>query len=91
MTMIKRTAPDCSQNVAFTVDEVTLLDKLVKNKPALRAKKKTISDYIVKLACLGGYLNRASDSEPGNKVIWRGLARLTDINLGFELARQRCG
>jgi len=35
------------------------------------------------IARLGGYLARANDSPPGNMVIWRGLSRLTDIEMGF--------
>jgi hypothetical protein len=30
-------------------------------------------------------LARAGDPPPGNVVIWRGLARLTDIELGAEI------
>jgi len=37
--------------------------------------------------CLGGYLNRASDGLPGITVVWRGMARPTDIALGYEIAR----
>lgn len=37
------------------------------------------------------YLARANDSPPGNMVVWRGLSRLTDINLGFLLAIQNVG
>jgi hypothetical protein len=40
---------------------------------------KTISHYLIKIARLGGYLARANDAPPGNKVIWRGLSRLTSI------------
>jgi hypothetical protein len=47
--------------------------------------KKDLSYYLMKLARLGGYLARASDPPPGNTVIWRGLSRLTDISLGFNL------
>ena len=39
---------------------------------------------------MGGYLARASDPPPGNMVMWRGLARLTDIVIGFEMAKT-CG
>ncbi|MFM7594517.1 MAG: hypothetical protein ACKO85_22205 [Isosphaeraceae bacterium] len=39
------------------------------------------------LAKLGGYLGRNRDAPPGNMVLWRGIARLTDIHLGFCLAR----
>jgi hypothetical protein len=44
-----------------------------------------------KLARLGGYLARASDSPPGNMVIWRGLSRLTDIELGAMIGARLVG
>ncbi len=40
---------------------------------------------------VGGYLNRASDAPPGNTVIWRGMSRLTDIELGFLLGTENVG
>jgi hypothetical protein len=49
--------------------------------------------YLVKVARLAGYLARGRDPPPGSMVVWRGLARLTDIGLGAMLARPapRCG
>jgi hypothetical protein len=52
-----------------------------------RSGKKSLPSYIIKVARLGGYLARANDPPPGNTVMWRGLARLTDIELGFDLAK----
>ncbi|MFL9907827.1 hypothetical protein [Paraburkholderia sp. RL17-337-BIB-A] len=46
---------------------------------------------VFKLAQLGGYLARAGDPPPGNTVMWRGMRRLTDIQLGYELAMKRGG
>jgi hypothetical protein len=43
------------------------------------------------VARLGGYLARANDGPPGNLVIWRGLARRTDIAIGFQLGAQAVG
>ena len=43
------------------------------------------------MARLGGYLARASDSPPGNTVMWRGLSRLTDITLGAMLRAKLVG
>ena len=40
---------------------------------------------LTKRARLGGYLARASDPLPGNIVMWRGLSRLTDIQIGVEI------
>lgn len=86
MTMIKRILPNEKPSIAFTQLEQRILDRLVPDRPEA-SKKKSISDYVIKLAQLGGYLARASDSPPGNKVIWKGLTRLTDIELGFMLAQ----
>ena len=44
---------------------------------------------VIKLAQLGGYLARASDPLPGNIVMWRVMRRLTDIQIGYELALKR--
>jgi len=38
---------------------------------------------------LGGHLARASYPPPGNTVIWRGLARLTDIEFGAGIRAVR--
>jgi alpha-glucosidase len=48
-------------------------------------------NYITKLARLGGYLARAHDPPPGNTVIWRGMSRLTDIELGIMIGVQLVG
>ena len=70
LTMLNRSAPDALATLAFTETETVLLDRLVKDKYHVRRKK--LSYYLVKLARLGGYLNRANDPPPGNTVMWRG-------------------
>jgi hypothetical protein len=48
--------------------------------------------YTRKLTRLGGYLGRSRDPPPGIAVLWRGLSRLADIELGMEVAtRPACG
>jgi hypothetical protein len=89
MTMINRVAPAASPLVALTNVETELLDRLVPT--VIKRPQATLSTYLVKIAQLGGYLNRAKDSPPGNTVMWRGLSRLTDIELGFLLAVQLVG
>jgi hypothetical protein len=61
-----------------------LLDHLVPDKRD-PSDRKSISRYIIKIARLGGYLARANDPAPGNIVMWRGLSRLTDIELGAHV------
>jgi hypothetical protein len=89
MTMLNRVAPAAPPLVALTNIETQLLDRLIPT--TIERRKATLSTYLVKIARLGGYLNRAKDSPPGNTVMWRGLARLTDIELGFLLAVQLVG
>ena len=90
MTMLNRSAQAVPQRFVLTPLEIELLDRLVVDKN-LSKERKTASDYLTKIAQLGGYLARANDPPPGNTVMWRGLTRLTDIELGFSLATENCG
>jgi hypothetical protein len=87
MTMIQRADPEVTASAAITTQEQAILDKLFGNPE----KPEGISAYLVRIARLGGYLARASDPPPGNTVMWRGVARLTDIHLGFLLAKGDVG
>lgn len=90
LTMIRRTAPEAPASVALTDTEQKLLDQLLPD-PSSQNTPGTVSDYILKIAKLGGYLARAKDHPPGNQVIWRGLRRLADIEIGFLAALKSCG
>jgi hypothetical protein len=89
MTMLNRSAPDAPPNLALSDTEISVLDRLVSDKSGSR--RKTLSDYLTKIARLGGYLARASDPPPGNMVMWRGLSRLTDIALGAIVGAEIVG
>jgi len=91
MTMLRRALPDAAPEMALTATEIYLLDQLVNDKPNARPSGNAVSLYLIKLARLGGYLARAKDPPPGNTVMWRGLSRLTDIQLGFILGTQLVG
>ena len=84
MTMMNRETEEISPKIALTRDEIQILDHL---KPGPGKAPKTLSSYITKIARLGGYLARASDPPPGNKVIWRGMEKLAMIQIGFELGK----
>ena len=87
MTMMRRAAPEAVPQLVPTKAEIDILDRLVPDKDKSPSGGPTLSSYLTKVAQLGGYLARTRDPPPGNTVIWRGLSRLTDINLGFMLAR----
>jgi hypothetical protein len=83
---VNRAAPDAAAVLALTRMEITLLDCLVPDQGSARTGRQALSVYLTKVARLGGYLARSKDPPPGNTVMWRGLARLTDIELGATLA-----
>lgn len=91
MTMLNRSAPTAAADLALTVAEIDLLDHLVKDKDRQSLRRKTLSHYLIKIARLGGYLARANDPPPGNTVMWRGLSRLTDIELGAIIGAKIVG
>jgi Transposase DNA-binding len=85
VTMINRSASKANPRLAITAQEIALLDRLVPDKGS-SSPCATLSAYLIKVARLGGYMARTRDPPPGTVVIWRGLARLTDIALGATLA-----
>lgn len=91
MTMLNRSSPNALPQTALTDPELRLLDHLVKDRGGDRPRRSTLSHYVVKIARLGGYLARANDPPPGNTVIWRGLSRLTDIELGAAIEAKIMG
>jgi hypothetical protein len=89
LTMINRVAENSAPEIAFTPLEIDLLNRLTQRRSKVRAA--TLHDCLTQLAKLGGYLARAGDGPPGNMVMWRGMTRLTDIELGFQLGSQDVG
>jgi len=85
--MVNRADPEAPASLVFTETELQIMDTL-SSKPHPTGK---ISYYLNAVARLGGYLDRKSDPPPGNMVLWRGFARLTDIHLGFALAARLVG
>ena len=91
MTMLQRANKDEKPTAVFTENELNILDNLVKPKRLETSQPRSLSNYIRKMAKLGGYLAQASDPPPGNLVIWRGFSRLNDIHLGMLLAKGNAG
>ena len=91
LTMLNRSTRHASPNLAFTPLEIDLLNRLAPPEARAPARQPSLSGCVTQLARLGGYLARKGDAPPGNTVIWRGLARLTDIEIGFILGTQNVG
>ena len=91
LTRLHRVAPEASPWRALTPLEVDLLDHLVPDPGAARQRAKNRSAYRTQIARLGGDLARTQDAPPGHLVIWRGLSRLTDRELGVQIGAQVMG
>src|SRR5436190_23937661 len=91
MTMVQRSPPEASPLLALTEVEVLLLDEINAARRASSSNSHTLADYLLCIARLGGYLARAHDPPPGNIVMWRGLSRLTDLQLGFAIGAKFVG
>ena len=92
VTMSARAKPDAPPDTVLTTGEIRALDCMdaVRSKPRLRCR--TLSEYLLQIAMLGGYLARNHDPPPGNMVVWRGLTRLHDLAIGITIGNhQRCG
>jgi hypothetical protein len=93
LTMVNRAAPGAPPETVLTRPEIEVLDRMAggTTTAAEAPARRTVGHYLVQIAKLGGYLARAKDPPPGNLVLWRGLTRLTDILLGFQLTNRGCG
>jgi hypothetical protein len=88
-TILNRLSKHISPCFALTKVEIDVLNHYKPEKN--RSKQNYLSDYLTKIAKLGGYLARASDPPPGNMVMWKGMTRLADIMLGFKMACELMG
>ena len=91
MTMLQRETKAREPKEVFTEIELRILNQVVRSKTRVKQRKEDLQNYIRRVARLGGYLDRAGDSPPGNLVMWRGMSRLNDIHLGVLLAIRNVG
>jgi hypothetical protein len=92
VTMSARVKPDAPPATVLTAPEINALDRIDAARARPRLRQRTLADYLLQIAMLGGYLARNRDPPPGNMVVWRGLTRLHDIAIGIFIgADRRCG
>lgn len=84
MTIMNRIAPNGSSELILTHNEIDFFNVHYKLE---KHNNNTLSQYIQKIAILGGYLARKNDPPPGNLVIWRSMQKLNDILYGYQIAK----
>ena len=82
ITTLNRDHEGYAPNASFDETERKVLRRYFKRQDS---PPRTLQDYINLVARLGGYLDRSSDPPPGISAIWRGMSRLYDLRIGFEL------
>ena len=87
MTVQGRKTPDVSCEAILCEEEWKPLYAYLYKRPPPH-KPPTLREAIRMIAKLGGFLGRKGDGEPGPMVLWRGLMRLPDLELGWRLAHQ---
>lgn len=87
LTYEARRQPEVSCEVAFTTVEWQALYCFTHKTQLLPDNPPTLQEAVRWVAKLGGFLGRRHDGEPGVKTIWRGLRRLEDIVVTWELLR----
>jgi hypothetical protein len=85
LTSMGEQTPDVPCTVYFTESEWRALTTFVTKNKIPPATPPSLNEAVRLLAALGGHLGRNGDGHPGAEVLWRGMARLTDIGLAYEL------
>lgn len=81
-----RTCPDLDAALFFDPDEIEAAYLLREKTPPVRPR---LNEVLRQIACVGGFLARKSDGEPGVKTIWLGLKDVHVAVKTMRLLRQR--
>jgi hypothetical protein len=85
LTTLGRETPDVPCTVYFTASEWKALTTFTSHTKTPPATPPSLNEAVRLLGKLGGHLGRAHDGEPGSEVLWRGMARLADIEMAYDL------
>jgi hypothetical protein len=87
LTFLGQETPEVACTVYFTDSEwkaLTTFANQVKHPPPTPP---TLNEAVRLLGSLGGHLGRTGDGSPGTEVLWRGMARLADVESAYLLYR----
>ncbi len=74
----------------FGEDELAVLKQWQLKEGRVVPTEMTVREVVRLVAQLGGFLARKRDGEPGSMTLWRGLECLSQLTLGYQLAKV-CG
>lgn len=88
-TMLSRSAPDLPCTVLLEEAEWQALYCTIHNTAVLPASPPSLSQAVIWIARLGGFLNRKRDGHPGPTVLWKGIHHLADLTRMYRLLRPK--
>jgi hypothetical protein len=77
--------PEIPCTVYFTDSEWKALVTFVNRTKTPPLTPPSLNEAVRLLGRLGGHLARTSDGHPGSEVLWRGMARLADVEVAYDL------
>jgi len=85
LTFLGQETPEVPCTVYFSESEWKALCTFVNKTRTPPATPPSLNEAVRLLGKLGGHLGRNGDGHPGSEVLWRGMARLTDIEMAYDL------
>jgi hypothetical protein len=85
LTMLSRQAPDLPCTAVLETHEWQALYCFLHKTPRPPQPVPSLSQAILWVAQLGGFLGRKNDRDPGPMSVWRGLQRLSDIAAAWSV------
>lgn len=86
ITLIARSSPDAPCSLFMADTEWKILFMKINKTRILPDQAPPMSQVIIWIARLGGFLARKADGMPGTIPLWRGWKRLIDLSEGYNLA-----
>jgi len=85
LTTLGQETPQVPCTVYFTDSEWKALTTFIAKTKTPPDHPPSLNEAVRLLGKLGGHLARTNDGPPGSEVLWRGMARLTDIENAYTL------
>lgn len=85
LTALGEHTPEVPCTIYFTDSEWKALCTFVSRTKSPPALPPSLNEAVRLLGKLGGHLGRNGDAHPGTEVLWRGMTRLADIGLAYNL------
>lgn len=82
--MLGRACPDIPCTSVFEDSEWKSVYRILNKNLELPKDPPTLNEFILMIAQLGGYIPGKKASPPGAKVMWRGMARMSEFSIAWQ-------